>query len=702
MTKRILYVLSRYAGLLLSCVAGLIISNLVIPYGSTIPFRDGIPLGVGIIFADDSAKQPANNKSDKTEEIVVTASRTKSNPEDAPNSITIITSDDIKTSPFEKVEDILRGTAGVNVNFDYTLNVVAGNRPVNLRGTGGKGERTLVLVDGIPQNNAYDGWVEWSQIPKESIERIEIVRGPASALYGSNALGGVINIITRKPELSRETIFQENYGSMNTYVSNLIQDGKYGKFSYYLNGEYEESDGYIGTDPEKSYDIKRYRKEDRILSKFMYDFDDSSKMTLGFSHFYANRGGGREFLYGYNYNNRFWLEWAKDSQKINWLISLKANNDDWTNLFDASPYTFLYYKQTIPTLGLGASIQSTIKLLDKDTLVAGIDNNKNNLEIHNKYYTVLRSAGAQGTQTSIAPFINNEARLLDDRLIANLGGRYDWIQSTDGKNWDSKPTPLPAYRNEFPSMTWRNFSPKFGLAYHLDKTTTLKTSASTGFRAPSLFELYTTYTMGTLIIDANPHLQPEKILSYDVGVEHQFIDKVAGKLILYQSNARNYIDYNTLTRTHWITDNIAKVKIQGAEAGLNWQLNDEFSALADYTYNKSQIIDFASDPTVEDNYLAYSPLNVYKFGVTYNKPEFLEVQTIVNYNGDRFDTNQNTNKISGYYTVNLSIARQFSKDSKLSLDVTDIFNREYVVYKGTGQDYLSPGRIINLSLKLSF
>lgn len=655
-----------------------------------------------ILIAGWAIPQDQAQKPEQAKEIVVTASRSKSNPNDAPNSITIITSDDIKSSPFEKVEDILRGTAGVNVNFDYAINIVAGNRPVNLRGTGGYGERTLVLVDGIPQNNAYNGWVEWSQIPKESIERIEIVRGPASALYGSNALGGVINIITKKPELSRETIFQQSYGSMNTYISNLIQNGKIGQFRYYLDFQYEESDGYIGTDPKKSYDIKRYRKEDRILTKLMYDFDEHSKMTLGFSHFYANRGGGREFLYGYNNNNRFWLNLTKDSQKINWLVSLKANNDKWTNLFDTAPYTFHYYKQTIPALGLGASIQSTIKLLDKDTLVAGIDNNKSNLEIHNKYYTVLRTAGAQGTQTSIAPFVNNEARLLDDRLIATLGGRYDWIKSSDGKNWDSKPTPLPAYRNEFPSMTWRNFSPKFGLAYHPDKTTTLKTSASAGFRAPSLYELYTTYTMGTLIIDANPRLQPEKLLSYDAGIERQLMDKLTGKLTVYQSNARDYIDYNTLTRTHWITDNIAKVKIQGVETNLNWQLNNEFSALADYTHNKSQIIDFASDPTVEDNYLAYSPLNVYKFGVTYNKPDLLEVQTIVNYNGRRFDTNQNTNKISGYYTVNLSIARQFNKYSKLSLDAENIFDKDHIVYKGTTQDILSPGRVVNLSLKLSF
>ena len=635
----------------------------------------------------------------KIEEVVVTAPRIKSPADDVPASITVISREDIKASPFEKVDDILRETAGVNVNYHYAMNIVAGNRPVNLRGTGGYGERTLVLVDGIPQNNPYNGWVEWSQIPKEAIERIEVMRGPASALYGSNAMGGVINIVTKKPEKSSETVLQQKYGSMNTSLTKLVQDGRFGKFIYYLTGEYEETDGYIGTEPRQTYDIKRFRKEDRILGRLIYDLDKDSEVCLGFSHYYAKKGGGREFMYGYNDNNNFWLNWSRDGEKVGWLASLRLNDDEWINLYDAPPYTYRYRKETIPASGWGGSIQSTVNVLKWYKVVAGVDYSRNALDKKDEYYTTVRSGGAQGAQTSIAPFLQNEARWLDGRLIANLGGRYDWIKSYDGENWDTNP---PAYANDFPSHQWRNFSPKLGLVYHLDKDTTFKTSAGNGFKAPSLYQLYTPYIQGPLLIESNPELQPEKVFSYDLGMEHSLLDNLVGRLTVYQSNARDYIDYYMITPFRWKTDNIAKVKMQGAEAGLDWHWSRELSALVDYTYNKSQIIEYPTDPTVEDNYLAYTPLNTYKCGLAYKKPELVEFQALVNYNGKRYANNQNTAELRSYYTFNLSVMRQFGRHSRLALDVENLFDKDYTVYKGPTQDIISPGRVVNLSLKIDF
>lgn len=640
---------------------------------------------------------------DGLEEIVVSASRVGNRAKDAPNSITIISDKDIKTSPFEKIEDILRGAAGVNVNYHYGMNIVAGNRPVNLRGTGGYGERTLVLVDGIARNNAYNGWVEWSQVSKESIERIEILRGPASALYGSNAIGGVINIVTKKPSAARQTTFQQEYGSMNTALTKFGQNGKIGGLSYYLHGQYEDSDGYKGTAPEKSYDIKRFRTEDNVLAKFIYELDDRSALTLGYSQFYSKRGGGRRYMYGYSRNNHFWLNWSQDDAQMPWSAALRYNNDEWINLYDKAPaYNSLYRKESIPASALGASVQSRLSFFDAYTMVAGADCTANKLDKDDKYYTETRSGGAEGDQLIIAPFVHNELKLFSDNLIANFGIRYDWIKSYNGGNWDTKPAPLPAYRNDFPANTWRTVNPKYGLVYHLNEDTSVKTSAGAGFKAPSLYELYTAYTRGALSIEGNPRLQPEKVRSCDAGIERRFLDALSCKLTLYQSNARDYLGYYYITPTKWRQDNITKVKIQGVEAGLNWQLNNEFSSLFNYTYNKSRIIEYITDPTVEDNYLANTPLNSYQFGLAYRQADVLEYRAILNYNGKRFDDNQNTVKLGSYCTFNIGLARNFSKFSRLSLDVENLFDKEYTVYKGTAQDIISPGRVVNLSLKIEF
>ncbi|MFH0889501.1 MAG: TonB-dependent receptor [Planctomycetota bacterium] len=668
--------------------------------------RSSIPLIIlfligGMALPQETPHQESENKT-KLKEVIVTAPRLKNQADDIPSSITIINNEDIRNSPFEKVEDILRTTTGVNVNYHYAINIVSGNRPVNLRGTGGYGERTLVLVDGIPQNNAYNGWVEWSQIPKESIERIEIMRGPASALYGSNAMGGVINIITKKPEKKTETILKQNYGSMNSSLTKLIQDGKLGNFRYYLNGEYENTDGYIGTKPRQVYDTERYRTEKRLFSRFIYEPDEHNTVTAGFSRYDADKGGGRKYMYGYTKNNRSWLDWLSDNKKIDWHASFRISDDRWTNFYDKSPYNYLYRREVVPIFGTGGSAESTINLLEKYTLIAGIDYNHNSIETKNKYYTVVRSSATQGKQTLLAPFINNEIRFSDDKFIVNFGGRYDWIKSYDGENHDTLPTPLPPYDNDFSSNKWREFSPKLGLVYHADKNTTLKTSVAKGFKAPSLFELYTTYSRGALLIEANPDLQPEKIISYDSGIERKFLDNLSAKLTIYQAYARNFIGYNTITATDWKTDNIAKVKMQGIETELNLQINTEWSGLINYTNNESQIMKYTADPTIEDNYLAYTPKNVGKLGITYNKPEILEFQTLINYNGLYYDSNQNTSEFDPYYTVNINLARQFGKNSRLSIGVENVFDKEYIIYKGTSQDIESPGRVFNLMLNINF
>jgi len=218
----------------------------------------------------------------KLGEVVVTATRDEVSLRDVPASVSVIASEDIRMSPFEKTEDVLRTVPGVEVRMHYGVHTIAGTRPVNIRGVGGYGDRTLVLVDGVPQNNANNGWVEWSQIPLDYVERIEVVKGPFSALYGSNAMGGVINIITKEPSKDRETVIEGRYGSLSTWSTKATQSQRIGRVGYYISSKYEDTDGYIATKPQKSYDTKRYRKENNYIGRIALDLDDIQNLYLVF------------------------------------------------------------------------------------------------------------------------------------------------------------------------------------------------------------------------------------------------------------------------------------------------------------------------------------------------------------------------------------------------------------------------------------
>jgi len=147
--------------------------------------------------APQAAPTPA-----QLEPVVVSATRTEQRLKDAPASVTVITREDISSSPSPTTDDLLRQVPGFSL-FRRSSSVVANptTQGVSLRGIGPSGaSRTLVLVDGVPQNDPFGGWVYWSRIPLEDIERIEVVRGGGSHLYGSAAMGGVINVVTRRPE----------------------------------------------------------------------------------------------------------------------------------------------------------------------------------------------------------------------------------------------------------------------------------------------------------------------------------------------------------------------------------------------------------------------------------------------------------------------------------------------------------------------
>jgi outer membrane cobalamin receptor len=134
--------------------------------------------------------------------VVVSAGRVEQRLADVPTHATVLTREDIERSAAQTVDDLLREIPGFSL-FRRSSSVVANptTQGVSLRGIGPSGvSRTLVLLDGVPVNDPFGGWVYWSKVPLESIERIEVVRGGGSALYGNYALGGVINIVTRKPQ----------------------------------------------------------------------------------------------------------------------------------------------------------------------------------------------------------------------------------------------------------------------------------------------------------------------------------------------------------------------------------------------------------------------------------------------------------------------------------------------------------------------
>lgn len=284
-------------------------------------------------------------------------------------------------------------------------------------------------------------------------------------------------------------------------------------------------------------------------------------------------------------------------------------------------------------------------------------------------------------------------------MVVNVGARADFIKAYDGENRDNGAS--PAYSNYFSSKSWQEFSPKLGVLYKLSDSTILRGSVGRGFRAPSLYEMFVSINHGPTYVECNPDLQPEKITSYDVGLEYGFKNLLA-KITFYISRAKDFIGSDVITSTHFKNENISKVNIHGIETELDWNFNKNLSTFLNYTYNKSEIKEYSPDPKVEGNYLPRAPHQNISLGLTFKDPKLFDFTVLFDCKDKRFADNQNSLKMESYYTIDCSLSRSLSKNIKVYLDIENITNEKYTVYNSAMEHILAPGRIVLGKVKLTF
>lgn len=666
-----------------------------------------------VVFSWQSAL--AEDQSQTMDEVLVSATRNEIAAGDAPQNVSVLTSQEIMDSPFERMEDIVRQEAGI-YNFRHfgmqTNGIVS---PLNMRGVGQN--RVLILVDGVPQNDNFNNaiaWVAWGHIPKEAVERIEIVRGPTSALYGSEGLGGVIHIITKNPQKDRETSIRGEAGTADTYNGAGFYSQKFNDFGALLAGGYEESDGFYMTDNPQSYNTKRHRDVGKIMGKATYDFGPQTNLSLASLYYDHETGKGREFFYDELQLDQHWLNFSHQGEFLELKSLVYLNRADKTAFQDKSPdFDFLLRKEEVPTDTWGADLQGSLNLSPWARLTLGAAFKEISWDYDNIYTQSDQKEGAKGKQRIISPFSSLDFRFLDDSFLVSLGARYDAIKTFDGANWNSaKSAGKAPFDNSFDSKTEDSFSPKLGITYHFSPDTTFRASGGKGFRAPSLFEMFKVHVRqgGEHYREANPNLKPEEIWSYDLGVEHFLTDNLMGKATFYQAFAQDYIgDRLTAqvpisggkTRNEYIKDNISEVDIYGAELEVQWYPREDLSLFANYTYNMSEVKEDKNNPDLEGNFLSNDPRHKVHVGVNYKNPNLVDVNVLVNYYADMYFDAENTLKESNYTTVDLGISRRFMDRFTVYLNAENIFDEEYFITRSLGgNNTVAPGAVFMGGLKV--
>ncbi len=654
----------------------------------------------------------------KLDAVVISATRSEVSPWDVSQDVMVLSEEEIMASPFSRVEDIVRGVAGIYNFRHYSLQTNGIVSPLIMRGVGKN--RVLLLVDGVPQNDNFNNaiaWVAWGHIPKETIARIEIVRGATSALYGSEGLGGVIHIITKKPKADRRTSVRGEIGNADTYGGAVFHSQKIGDLGFMASGGCEESDGFYMTDQPEAYNIERHRDVGKVFGKATYDLSPASDLSFAALYYDHETGKGRKFFYDELQLDQYWLNYSHKGGAVDLKGLVYLNRADKTAFQDTAKDDFasLLRAEDMPSDTWGADLQATMAFGSRTTLTLGSAFKQASWDYDNRYVGSSRREGAEGKQRSISPFANMDFHFQDNNLIVNLGARYDWIKTFDGANWDSAGSAgKPAYNNEYGSDTEGSFSPKLGVAYHPDDKTTIRASGGKGFRAPSLFELYKVHVRGggTYYREAGPGLAPEEIWTYDLGAERFLTDNLWAKATFYQSFAKDYIGDRLIgtgtfaggkTRFEYVLDNISEVDVYGIEMETQWWPINDLNLFANYTYNVSKVAEDDNNADLEGNYLPNDPRHGAHIGIQYQHPDIINVSLFGNYYADIFFDNENDLKTSDYWTVDLSASRTFMDRFTVYVNAENIFDEEYAISKRQGQpDTIAPGVILTGGVNFSF
>jgi outer membrane receptor for ferrienterochelin and colicins len=703
---------------------------------------------VHVTAASDSASVAAikDDSIENLDDIIVTASRTKRIVSETPASVSVITKNTIASSAAKTIEDLLLTQTGVQVKRSVFLGEGIPS-DIIIRGIPGSllSPRTLILVDGIPTNASGTPFLIVNEVPMEAIERIEIVRGPYSSLYGANAFGGVINIITRegygkvRGSVNGQTsypfnILQQYYSEKKSMATSLKKAGPLALWS--INGtgsggnedlSYLASMGYrtIGNYLLRNYAIARdgsnyYRKKAdnydcsdvRIFSKLKFFPTNNSTISLHMRYFNSDLGFGKT-------KNIF-----PDSMDVNTkgekiLVGPRAEIifSKYFTLRAGGFYRFVtgefwseedtasekgrptYWKSR--TSDWQAEAQGFLSLGKGGTLTIGADflRNSGNFGAFEDPTTGIALPHSHSTKKAIvngAGYVQDELKLFDRLNV------------------------VPVVRLDYHSQFGSAFSPKLGISYKIMEMVRFHSSAGRSFRAPSLAELYLPdfpVTPG-IKLKPNPDLQPEYIWGFDGGFDVMPINKCVVKINAFYNLMDNLINQTIVSNPNtgiFITHrNISAAWSQGIELECEWRFLQWLSLAAHGTIQDSR------DKTYKVT-LDYVPR--YMFGSTIGLAGVIgsmkmDGQIGFNYIGKRnyldFQHTDSTTQIistleglkyvppsrrlPSYYTLDLSYRIFLLQRLWLNLTVQNLLNAEYEEAPGN----LAPGIFPSLKIGYDF
>lgn len=600
-----------------------------------------------VAFADE------NNTNTQLDPIVVTASKSQEKVSDVPARISIIESKILQQSPIAELPHLLMSEAAINMVQSGGYGQVSS---IFLRGT--NSNHTLVLRDGVRLNTATTGAASLAFIDTTDLQQIEVLKGPASVLYGTDAIGGVVQLISKTPERNSAFITGE-YGEHDTYKSivgaDLAEDGFYAQ----IRGQRLETDGTQVTDF-KNTDVKSAGYDQKGFSTKI----GLEKENYAFSADYNQNQGTSGYIdcasYDINYNCAGLKNLSQDFK--NEIINLKGR----VNLNDA--------------FSLNARLSQF-----KD------DINQNNAN-YDGSYDFIHSKTQEAELYGKWQFTPHQNVLLGATHQTIKGDAISFATPYNG-DVDSTGYYIQHQYNQAGLNTQVGLrvedNQKYGthtvgqaaIRYQILPLTSVYANIGTAFRSPTLNELYSSY--------GNPDLKPEESTSYEIGLDQKLNYGLSTGLSLYKTKVDDLIDYNGANGYKF--GNVSEASFKGGEAYITWQQDMLFTKIA-YNYVKAinEVTNKELNRRPRQSLTLTAGLRDENYGISGSLSSKSSAK----------DYQQDT---PGYVTIDLNAYWNINQNIKVFTNIENVGDVNYKTASyGGGYYYINGGRLASVGVTLTY
>ena len=701
---------------------------------------------------------PPPDYDQKLKSVTVTATRAGTPLDEIPLNTTILTKEALEVAPDQTIDQILKNVPGVVLNDTPYYQKDPTGQSINVRGLGNA--RTLVLIDGLPANDAFYGTVQWNLVPMSAIDSVEFIRGGVSSLWGNYGMGGVINIKTKTPVNSQQDA-SANIGTFGTYNVAASKDIVASEsLQLRFSADYFSTNGYQNIStlaPAAANSIKNgqgdassHNSNFRLQGYFKPTQDTNGFFRVGY-HTMSDLSSGYDFATNLMQETdvaagtttklgdrakvdvNFFYENTNFNKQNGSTTTTKSNN-----IPANTPYINANYKDPYSTVG--ASAQYTQELTGViDQYLVGVDarniagsNLTNNL---NNNGTSAAVNYGQGQQTFLGLLGQLKSKSQAIPLETTLAVRVDQWSSQTPTNYNAGPYGNnPAYQ-AIPNQSKTQLSPTLGFLYNATNNWDLRAAAYQAFHAPGLNNTLRSYGSSSGYSFANPNLTPETMTGYEIGTDYRwkggfaqltaFNNYIQNAVATYSLSSKSTSDValakslcgatgNPLTgagnvgicnstNISYYTNN-QNLLSQGIEFQFHHDINSKWATDANYAFTSTQLtMSATSDPTGKQ--VGGVPQNILGGALTYYPVPNASVSANVRYVGSSWLNTANTLPVASYAIFGLRANYEASKNTTIYASAINLLNRKYNTFGtgGSNTSYtLGSPQIITVGAKVVF